>query len=258
MRQGKHNLASLFSVFLIVAPSAQSQEFEVAAVKPHAAGTPCGESNTYAGGRMVLSCFTLFEAVREALDLQPGQSSELTGGSDWVRTERWDIAAKAAGVAGELTPAAYRPMLLHLIEEQFQLKVRSQKRDLKGFHLMLDRKPRARPGLIPNSGAPYRFDLKPGLSLTAQRVSMREFAAWLKMPMAVGQRVEDNTGLRGEYDFVLQWTLNEVQRTDGAPALSDAPSIFTALKEQLGLRLHAGRLPGEVYVIERAQRPRTE
>jgi uncharacterized protein (TIGR03435 family) len=137
-----------------------------------------------------VSCFTLVEILREALDLQPGQSAELTGGPDWVRTERWDITGKAAGVAGELPPAAYRGMLLKLAEEQFQLKLGSRRQEIKGLELVSDQKSKPRPGLVLNSGAPHRFDLKPGLSLAAQRVSMKEFAAWLKMPMAVGQRVE--------------------------------------------------------------------
>ena len=67
----------MFLVALLLPPSIPwAQEFEVAAVKPHAAGAPCGESNTYPGGRLVISCFTLSEMIREALDLQPGQSDE--------------------------------------------------------------------------------------------------------------------------------------------------------------------------------------
>jgi uncharacterized protein (TIGR03435 family) len=180
----------VFCALLLPVAFAAPPESEVAAVKPHAAGAPCGESNTDSGGRLVVSCFTLVEILREALDLQPGQSAELTGGPDWVRTERWDITGKAAGVAGELPPAAYRGMLLKLAEEQFQLKLGSRRQEIKGLELVSDQKSKPRPGLVLNSGAPHRFDLKPGLSLAAQRVSMKEFAAWLKMPMAVGQRVE--------------------------------------------------------------------
>lgn len=242
--------ALLFVGAVLLPIPACPQEFEVAVVKPHARGAACGESNTYPGGRLALSCFTLDEILREALDLQPGQSRELTGGPDWVRTEAWDISAKAAGVAGELAPAVYRAMLLRLAMQQFQLKLGSRKQEVKGFQLTIDRKARPRPGLVLNSGAPRRFDLQPGITLTAQRVSIGEFAAWLKMPMAVGRRVEDKTGLRGQYDFVLKWAPN-----NETSALSDAPAIFTALKEQLGLRLRPGRAPTVVYTIERVQRP---
>ena len=232
-----------------------AQQFEVAVVKPHASGAPCGESNTYPGGRLALSCFTAYEIVREALDLQPGQSSELTGGPAWVRTEVWDVSAKAAGEAGQLSPTVYRAMLLKLAEEQFHLRLSSRKQEVKGFELVIDHKSRPRQGIVTNSGAPYRFDLKPGITLTVQRVSIGEFAAWLKMPMAVGQRVEDKTGLRGQYDFVLKWAPSSIQRAAEPSPGNDAPTIFTALKEQLGLRLRSGRVLADVYTIEAVQRP---
>jgi uncharacterized protein (TIGR03435 family) len=190
--------------------------------------------------------------LREALDLQPGESDELTGGPDWVRNDLWDVTAKAAGVPGELKTSAYRPMLLNLIEQRFQLKLGSRKREVKGLELVKDQKSKSRAGLVLNSGAAYRFDLEPGLTLTARRVSMKEFAAWLKMPMGVGQRVADGTGLPGEYDFVLKWT---PQRPDGT-LVGDGPTIFTALKEQLGLKLRAGRVLVDAYTIEAAERPR--
>jgi uncharacterized protein (TIGR03435 family) len=241
-------LALLFSLTYL----AWSQEFDVVAVKPHASGAACPESNTYPGGRLILNCFSLFELIREGLDLQP---DELTGGPDWVKTEPWDITAKAEGVAGELKPSLYRPMLRKLAEQRFHLKLRQEKRLVKGFQLLPDKNPKGRRGLAPNTGAPYRFDLEPGLSLTVQRISMKEFAAWLKMPMGVGQHVDDKTGLRGEYDFVLHWSVSELQRKSDTPPQSDAPTIFTALREQLGLTLRPARVPGDVFIIEAAQRP---
>jgi uncharacterized protein (TIGR03435 family) len=221
-------------------------------VKPHASGAPCGESNTYPGGRLVLNCFSLTQLLREAPDLYPGQSDELIGGPDWVRTEDWDVTAKAADFAGELQASTYRPMLLKLIKQRFQLKLVTQKREAKGLELVSDPKSKPRPGIAMNASAPHLFDVKPGITLTARRVSMNEFAAWLKMPMAVGQRVEDKTGLSGEYDFVLRWA---PQRADGT-LVGDGPTIFTALKEQLGLKLRPTRLLVDAYTIEAAERPR--
>jgi uncharacterized protein (TIGR03435 family) len=245
--------ASQLLLCFLLLPSAftGSQRFEVAVVKPHAAGASCEQSNTYPGGRLVLSCLTLDQILHEALDLQPGESDELKGGPDWVRNDLWDLTAKAAGTADELPAAAYRPMLLTLLEQQFHLRLRSHTRESKGLELVRDPKSRPHPGLVFNSGAPHRFDLAPGLKLTAQRVSMKEFAAWLKMPMGVGERVQDNTALAGEYDFVLKWA---PQRADST-LVGDGPTIFTALKEQLGLRLRSGRLLVDVYTIEAAQRP---
>src|SRR5581483_7572783 len=94
-RMISRGLQLIFSSLLLPAACAGPQEFEVAAVKPHAAGARCGESNTYPGGRLAVSCLTLVQMLREALDLQPGESDELTGGPDRVRIETWDITAKA-------------------------------------------------------------------------------------------------------------------------------------------------------------------
>jgi len=241
----------LLALLLLTNAAGWPQEFEVAAVKPHARGAPCGESNTYSGGRLILACFSLYEMIREALNLQPGQTNELTGGPAWVTTELWDLTAKAGGVAGELAPEAYRPMLLNLVKQQFKLKLQSRKQQVKGFQLIVDRSRRPNPGLRPNSGAAHMIDVKPGVSLTARRVSMTEFAAWLKMPMAVAEHVDDRTDLRGEYDFDLKWTPASLQQPG-----NDAPTIFTALREQMGLRLRPARVHIDAYVIEAAERRR--
>src|SRR5215471_6620276 len=78
-----------------------------------------------------------------------------------------DIIAKAEGVAGELKTSEYRPMLRKLIEPPFQLKLKGERRLVKGFDLVAERNAKGRSGLVPNAGSPYCFDLKPGLSLTA-------------------------------------------------------------------------------------------
>jgi len=235
----------------LLASMAAAQEFEVAAVKPHASGAACAESNTYPGGRLVLSCFSLYDLIREAYDLRP---NELAGGPAWSMNDGWDVTAKAANIAGELTPDRYRAMLGRLIAQRFGLKLRNEKRMVKGFDLERVAKTKAR-GLHPNTGAPYQFDFKPGLTIEAQDVSMRELAAWLKMPMGAGERVEDKTGLAGGYDFRLKWSLTGIERRTDAAAVNDAPTIYTALKEQLGLRLRPARVMTDVYVIEKAEKP---
>jgi uncharacterized protein (TIGR03435 family) len=141
-------------------------------------------------------------------------------------------------------------MLLNLLKQQFQLNLQSRKREIKDFELVVDRKRKPRPGLHANSGAPRRLDLQPGIWLTVQRVSMKEFAAWLKTPMAAEQHVEDRTGLPGEYDVDLKWTPATLRQHG-----NDGPTIFTALREQLGLRLRRGRGLVNVYVIEAAEQP---
>jgi uncharacterized protein (TIGR03435 family) len=92
----------------------------------------------------------------------------------------------------------------------------------------------------------------PGISLTVQRTSMADFAAWLKSPLAVGKTVEDRTGLSGDYDFTLTWSPMKLEGT------GDHPAIFTALREQLGLKLRAAKVRADAFAIEQAERPSGE
>jgi uncharacterized protein (TIGR03435 family) len=95
----------------------------------------------------------------------------------------------------------------------------------------------------------------PGSQLTAGGTSMAALARLLAVP--VGRLVLDRTGLYGGFDFDLEFTADPAAPAGGAgaPASADAPSIFTALEEQLGLRLEAARAPVEVLVIDRIERP---
>jgi uncharacterized protein (TIGR03435 family) len=82
-----------------------------------------------------------------------------------------------------------------------------------------------------------------------KNASMGDLAAILQF--RVGRPVVDQTGLKGRYDFKLQWTTDEVQT-----ALPDAPpGIFTAIQEQIGLKLEAAKVPGDVLVIDQVERP---
>jgi uncharacterized protein (TIGR03435 family) len=239
----------LLAFAVTAALAAGAPQFDVAAVKPHAPGIPCGDSNVLPGGRLVLNCFTLREIVSEALDVLP---QDLAGGPDWVRTERWDVIAKAEGVSGEMQPREYRTRLRALVEEVFQIKLRVESKQVSGFLLVRAHNGRLGPGLTANKGSPYRFDVRPGISLTAQQISMADFAEWLKSPIGIGKPVQDRTGLPGPYDLTLKWA---PFRADGS---GDGPSIFTALREQLGLKLRAAKVQTDIFAIEQAQRPAAE
>ena len=230
-----------------------AQEYDVASVRPHAPGTPCEQSNTYAGGRLILNCFSLFDLVRESLDIFP---EELTGGPAWIKTDWWDISARQPGIAGELEPKAYRAMILAIARDRFGLELDRRTSSVNGYALIVARHGRLGPALHPNTGAPYRFDIAPRISLIAQRLAMNDFAAWLKSPMGVGQRVENQTGLTGDYDLTLKWTPQRIANDEILSA--DAPIVFTALQEQLGLKLRSQKITGEVYVIKVAHRPEPE
>jgi uncharacterized protein (TIGR03435 family) len=231
----------------------RAQTIEVAAIKPHAEGTSCSGTELLPGGRLVVGCFTLELIVRESLNVLP---SQITGGPEWVRHDLWDITAKTDGVAaGSDSDLVYRNMLRTIAAEHFSLKLRSEKKKGNGFAMVIARKGRLGPALIANRGAPHSFDVKPGASLSARRIRMMELAGWLKWPAGGGRIVTDETGLQGEYDLDLEWTPQPLDQTADATASKNAPTIFTALQDQLGLKIRSEKVIEELYVIEDARRP---
>jgi uncharacterized protein (TIGR03435 family) len=99
---------------------------------------------------------------------------------------------------------------------------------------------------------PYRFDVKPGATLSAQRVSMAALADFLKVPAGGDRRIIDETGLKGEYDFELKWT---PLRSEAAADTTTLPTIFTALQSQLGLKLQSETVKETFYTIRNARVP---
>ncbi len=225
---------------------------EVSAVRTHPDNAPCGETRVLAGGQVQIACFTLENVIREGLNILPNQ---LTGGAEWVRHDSWDIVAKDSSAAGKREEDVYREVLLAIASERFSLKLHSAKRPAKGFALTVLTTGKLGSGLTPASGQPYSFDLKPGPSLIAHGIRMSELADWLRWVAGAGRVVEDRTGLSGLFDVDLHWTpLQTDQITDTALA-KDGPVIFTALREQLGLKLVAIQVKQDSYEIQAAERP---
>jgi uncharacterized protein (TIGR03435 family) len=226
--------------------------------------------------------------IRNAYGLQPQQ---LAGGPDWIDSARYDINAKAQGEFAVTEPGTVGPpqlMMQRMLAERFRLTVHTERRELRIYVLTRARRdgrlgPQIRTAAIdcqavmndmlkrvPQSGdappaAPLRPDggpgcgmrFGPGARLTAGGTSMAALARILATP--VGLIVEDRTGLAGGFDFDLEFDPADLAGfTAGAPpAPADvtAPSLFTALEEQLGLKLQAERAPVEVLVIDRVERP---
>lgn len=235
-----------FMLFVVGAGMLGAQTFEVAAIRPHDPKVPCAGADLLSGGRFIATCWPLKTLVFEAYDVLPTQ---ISGGSAWIETEQWDITAKAQGFAGEIPKEQLDLMLQAMIRERFRLELRIEKKDLPGLVLLTAKNG---PKLVPNTGAPFAFDVVKGPVLTCKKVTMAQFAAWLKSYTGAGRTVINKTGLTGEYDFTLKWT-GQPLRVENSD--STGPTIFTALQEQLGLRLTSQKVPTDVLVIERAERP---
>jgi uncharacterized protein (TIGR03435 family) len=143
-------------------------------------------------------------------------------------------------------------MLRAMIKERFHLALRVETKELPGLVLLVARNG---PKLSPNKGEPFAFDLTKGPELTCRKVTMAQFAAWLKAFTGAARTVIDKTGLTGEYDFTLKWTGQPLKGIDPENHDAAGPTIFTALQEQLGLRLASQKVPTDTFVVERAERP---
>jgi bla regulator protein blaR1 len=230
----------LLVVLIAATSSAAGQSFEVAAIRPYDPDRRIQVAST--GGGFYAS-ITLKYMIQVAYDVAPYQVS---GGPEWVDKEVWDVTASAEGFAGEIPLESLRPMLRELIRDRFQLRLREGKQNLPYFALVVDKKGSK---LERSASSLTNFHLERGPSLRWTKVSMRSFASWLEPWIQAGRVVLDETGLPGDFDIELHWagqpmTAAPINPRDATQIAEPAgPTIFTALREQLGLRLESRRGP---------------
>lgn len=224
---------------------------------------------TRAGGVYVGTNLTLHQLVTEAYRLRPFQ---VIGGPGWIKLDRFDINAKAPeGATGRPDP-----MLRTLLADRFKLRAHTETKEQQVYALVLARADgRLGPKLVASTqecGAPARGGA-PGAAAPPPRepcgmnMNGTGTTAMLKgigQPLArlattlSGSGVEgimvDRTGLTGNFDIELQWTPENL-RSAAAAVGGDGPSLFTALQEQLGLKLESSRGPVEYLVIDSAEQP---
>ena len=205
--------------------------------------------------RFVERDYTLKLLIAAAYNLNP---HVISGGPDWLDFEHYDINA--------LTPGDVRPtrdeqmgMLRKLLADRFQLSFHREPREFSIYVLEVGKggpklkesaKPDEAPALI---NVVYPQSIK----LPARNVSMGDFASMLQRAV-LDRPVVDRTGLTGKYDFDLEWAPDESQFDGGvAPAAADANAapLFTAIQQQLGLKLIATKGPVDALVVDKAERP---
>jgi len=218
---------------LAVGPAA----FEVASVKITSAGNFA--ISPYGQGRFSIRSASLTLLVSLAYNVS---NALVSGGPGWRDSEYYDVTAKAEdGIL--LTYDELRPRLQELLAQRFKLAIHREMKQLPGYALVV-----ARGGTklkITNREAATLGAILPG-GLRAPSISMDSFAAMLARP--IDRPVVNETGLNGNYEIAIDYA------PDGV-ADSALPSIFTALQEQLGLRLDARTIPVEMLVIDRLEHP---
>jgi uncharacterized protein (TIGR03435 family) len=238
--------------------------FEVATIKP----TPLSE---YSCGRYLrmqsahqfqAKAYTVNGLIAAAYDLT---SRAVLGGPPWAESDRFEILA--------VTPGETRPaqddqiaMLRKLLTDRFGLAFHREKKEFSIYELTVAK---TGPKLIASQAPP---DQSPTLTSTvypaasggidkivmpARNATVSQFASILQRAI-VDRPVVDTTGISGRFDFDLEWTPDESQfggNLQPGPPDNAKPSLYTAIEQQLGLRLQAAKGPVEALVIERVERP---
>ncbi len=253
----------LASGLATLAHAQANPRFEVASVKPNVSGGGAQIVRTPGGLTATNSEFSTL--------LQMAFQTRLIDWSrvpDSLRSERFDIAAKAAG---KISGDQYWEMLQTLLEDRFKLAFHREIKDAQVYALVLAKKgTRTGPKLSRsiNAECPVNPDganfcgvgSRPGM-MNGQRVPMARIARELS-PFA-GRTVQDETGLTGSFDFQLTWTPDQsVSSLDGdkikaagIPLDPSGPSFFSAIQEQLGLKLQSKKGRVEILVIDHLEQP---
>jgi uncharacterized protein (TIGR03435 family) len=238
------------------ANSENGPSFEVASIKPSRPDSNDLDWDDLPG-RVSIRGYNLRQLIRVAYGLKSDE--QVLGGPKLVDGERFDIVAKADDaetakmqkMSGADWVKERNRMLQSLLADRFRLRVTAGERSMGVYSLVI-----AKSGVKFKASAPgeQRHDLSGHNNhLTATGVLMSQFADYLTRLSEISDRVVvDRTGLTGDYDFTLEWSRD---RRDGTSQGSQYPGLFTALEEQLGLKLDPEKAPVEVVIIDSAMEP---
>ena len=266
-----HSLIVALTVFVLVLPFAASAQsaFDVASVKGNTTGNT-GWSITYTADSLRATNATLASLIQSAYGIR---EDRLTGGPSWVRTTRFDVNAKA----GQALPREQlRLMAQRLLENRFGVVLTRERREEEVYVLRLARGGgrmgpdirraaddclgEAAGGSVPTN-QPARPTLK---SSTGARPTFSGTCATITsvaqgLSRSLGVEVVDETGLQGRWDFVLAYTALAPNPSPAVePEQTNLPMVFTAVEEQLGLKLERNARGSVEYVIISAAHAPTE
>jgi uncharacterized protein (TIGR03435 family) len=226
--------------------------FEVATIKPTLPGTQGGGLGPSPGGRFTAHNITLGSLIGFAYGLN---RNRIENAPAWLDTDRFDIAAKA-DMAGTPNKAQVAEMLQKLLADRLSLRFHHEKKERTVYALTVQNSgSRLTPTTSdPNAQSPGGMTRQPGhWHVTALNVDMETFAAGLQGNV-LDQPVIDQTGLSGRFDITLDWAPNEV--ANPVPDNdSSFPDLFTALKNQLGLKLESTKGLIDILVIDHVEKP---
>ena len=249
----------------VPASTAAPPVFEVAAITLNQSGSGSSDSDIN-NGRFTATNVSLKNLMEYSAYGIPG--NRILDGPKWLDSTRFDIEAKMDdAVADHLRTLAHGPrrletqaMFQQLLADRFKLAVHWETRELPVYALTVGKKtPKIQPTKEASEGSgTSSHNSRSGSEFSAKGVTLPELAEALTQELSrdLGRDVIDKTEMKGRYDLTLKWTPDAGAATDSAGSSADAgPSIFTAVQEQLGLKLEPAKAPVQVLVIDHAEMP---
>jgi uncharacterized protein (TIGR03435 family) len=238
-----------------VATADKEPSFEVASIKPTKPddGDHGWHSNS---DRVTIEGYTLRDLIVSAYGLK--STSQVLGGPEWIDKKHFDIAAKVddselarlKGISREDRRMQWNLMLQSLLADRFGLNVSREKRKLPVYALVATKSGIKFAASTPDE---KNHDLSVrNTAMTATGVSMDSLANYITTQPEIDRLVENRTGLTGDYDFRLNWAHDS---GNGIQPDATYPGLFTALQEQLGLKLESQKSSVEVVIVNAAAQP---
>ena len=245
---------------------------EVVSIKPTPPGTAGGSFGSRPGGGIVAVNMPVHSLISLAYELPSSEAIE--GAPDWFFREGYDVTARTAP---GLTPEQTRNIWREVFADRFKLKARYETREVPAYAAVLARPDRPLPaGLkriaadcaaltaarqrgetpppppLTSTGAPPCGSRYASGTIVSTGMTITNFLRSIQS--GTGRVLIDRTGLQGDYEFTFTYASPRPGAADAAVPGDDRPSIFTALQEQLGLRLEPTRTDSEFLIIEHIER----
>jgi uncharacterized protein (TIGR03435 family) len=230
--------------------------FEVATIKPSDPNVP-GNWFSVKGRNYTTHNISLAGLIESAYGVH---AKQIVNGPDWFDKDTYDLNAVPDG-EGQPSDKQWNTMMQKLLADRFKLTFHHEQRELPVFALTVGKD--GAKNMAENTGGgplPSLFfqGTKGGIMLPARNATMKDFTGLLQ-EVVLDRPVVDQTGLKGRYDFTLKWAPDDSQFGGHVPSASDdpsaPPSLFTALQEQVGLKLTAQKTAVDVLVIDHVEKP---
>ena len=229
--------------------------YEVATIKP--AGPDEHRVVQVQGVRLFTASTSLLDLMMFAYGVHEAQ---VTGGPEWVKTEKFDLLIQP-NMPGRPSTVQMRAIVRKLLADRFKLVLHHAQKELAVYGIVAAK---GGPKMTPTTAEAVATNTATaGYSegrFMVKNASMSEFASLMQRYVGLDRPIVDHTGISGKYDFKMSWTPDSLQMNSNPPGRTTndtnaGPDLFTAIQEQLGLKLQPIKEPTDVLVIDSVEQP---